>query len=238
MFASAESFPAHSKSLRIRYAAGGLIVGVILIGAGHTGLPMWVDALSFLAMFVAVLPLIRLTRRQEARAAGVAVPLSRRIALRVVFLAIGVIVGGLVSYALVPVDAESSVVRTVAVRLVLLVVSIPLQLRMARRRENRASAASATNISPAKRLVPWRLIVAKIVLLGVGLGLAGLLTRWTSHADILVAVLLVLAGALAGPTVHRYLFIPVTSQDDSFSASAEQSLRTRNAGVLQPADEG
>jgi DMSO reductase anchor subunit len=235
MLASAESFPAHSKSLRIRYAAGGLIVGVILIGAGQTGLPMWVDALSFLAMFVVVLPLIRLTRRQEARAAGVAVPLFRRIALRVVFLAIGVIGGGLVSYALVPVDAEGSVLRTVVARLVLLVVSIPLQLRVARRR---ASAASAANISPAKRLVPWRLIVAKIVLLGVGLGLAGLLTRWTSHADILVAVLLVLAGALAGPTVHRYLFIPVTSQDDSFSASAEQSLRTRNPGVLQPADEG
>jgi hypothetical protein len=70
------------------------------------------------------------------------------------------------------------VLRTVVVRLVLLVVNIPLQFRMARRQAIRASAVSATNISPMKRLVPWRLIVAKIALLG-RTGTGGLLARWT-----------------------------------------------------------
>lgn len=188
-----------AKILRVRYAVLGVVMAFLWIG--HKGEPAWVHAVRLLLVLLTITPLMALTRRYYASRAARKQPhpnaaLYWLVSVRVLTVGVALGVGWLVSHLLVPHHNDS--VRLIAVRVVLLAVTIPVQIRFERRRQ------AAGIVRPLPIRSP-RIIGAKLALVLVAFGAEWLLGKVTPDADLIVAVGVFVVVALLGPKVHYYL---------------------------------
>lgn len=189
---------ARSRALRIRYA----ILGAVLAGlwVGHSGEPAWEHALRTVAVLLTIRPLLWVTLRyrlRQARAgASTSDYLTWLIAMRLAVVAGALGVSWLIGYLLDPAHRHWGV-HTLLLRLLVLALTIPLQVRAQRRYRGGRGG-------PQARLLWGRLITAKIGLILAALGAEVLLQRWLGgSADLLVAAGLFAVVALLGPWAHR-----------------------------------
>lgn len=192
----------HEKVLRVRYAILGAAMAFLWFG--NNGEPAWVRALRLLLVLVTIAPLLTLTQRFYARrTAGKQQPpraaLYWLIGIRVATVTIALGLGWLVGDLFAP--HHNDPVRLIALRFGLLAVTIPVQIRLERRRQAKGIVRPLTIRSP-------RIIAAKFVLVLVALGAEWLIGMWTPDADLIVAAGLFVAVAWFGPKLNRYFFNP------------------------------
>jgi hypothetical protein len=190
------------KVLRVRYAVLGAVMAFLWVG--HEGEPAWVHALRLLLVLATIAPLLTLTRRYYARRAASRQQHPRAalywlIGIRVATVAIALGLGWLVGDLFAPHHNDPA--RLIAVRLGLLAVTIPMQVRLERGRQATGVASPLTVRSP-------RIIAAKFVLVLVALGVEWLIGMWTPNADLIVAAGLFAAVAWSGPKLNRYFVNP------------------------------
>lgn len=185
-------------ALPIRYA----ILGAVLAGlwVGHSGEPAWEHALRTVAVLLTIRPLLWVTLRYRLRqarsGASTSDYLTWLIAMRLAVVAGALGVSWLIGYLLDPAHRHWGV-HTLLLRLLVLALTIPLQVRAARRYRGGRGG-------PQARLLWGRLITAKIGLILAALGAEVLLQRWLGgSADLLVAAGLFAVVALLGPWAHR-----------------------------------
>jgi hypothetical protein len=187
-----------ARRMRVRY----LIVGAVLalLWVGHGGEPAWAHALRVGLVLVTVRPLVMLSRRYYARhwssQAGQTRAIAILIAVRLLGVAAALIAGTLIEQLA---TGHSYELRwMIVLRFMLLLVTIPLQVRFLRSRTGAAALGR----------VRWNwLIPAKAALvlaaLGAQIGLGEVLGN---RADLVVAVGLLVTVALLGPVLHSRLF--------------------------------
>lgn len=190
------------KALRARYAILGAVMAFLWIG--NNSEPAWVHALRLLLVLATIAPLLTLTRRYYARRAASKQQRPRAalywlIGIRVATVTIALGLGWLVGDLFAPHHSDPA--RLIALRLGLLAVTIPMQIRLERRRQAVGVARPLTVRSP-------RIIAAKFVLVLVALGAEWLIGMWTPNADLIVAAALFGTVAWLGPKLNRYFFNP------------------------------
>jgi hypothetical protein len=195
------------KVLRARYAILGAVMALLWIG--HEGEPAWVHALRLLLVLATIAPLLTLTRRYHARRAASKQQHPRAalywlIGIRAATVTIALGLGWLVGDLFAPHHNDPA--RLIALRLGLLAVTIPMQIRLERRRQAMGIVRPLTVRSP-------RIITAKFVLVLVALGAEWLIGMWTPDADLIVAAGLFGTVAWFGPKLNRSFFNPATPYD-------------------------
>ena len=199
--AVSDAIARREKVLRVRYAVLGAVMAFLWIG--NKGEPAWVHALRLLLVLATIAPLLTLTRRYYARrAASKQQPraaLNWLIGIRVATVMIALGLGWLVGDLFAPHHNDPA--RLIALRLGLLAVTIPMQIRLERRRQAMGIVRPPTVRSP-------RIIAAKFVLVLVALGAEWLIGMWTPNADLIVAAGLFGTVAWSGPKLNRYFFNP------------------------------
>jgi hypothetical protein len=187
-----------ARRLSVRYFIAGAVVAVLWIGHGNE--PAWAHAMRVGLVLVTVRPLVMLTRRYYARHWSSQTSQTRAIvtviAIRVLALAAALAAGTFIERLVAHHSYE--IHWLTALRFVLLLATIPLQVRFLR------SRAGAAGLGRAR----WNwLIAAKAALvlaaLGVQIALDGVLGK---HAELVVAAGLLVTVTLLGPPLHRRLF--------------------------------
>jgi hypothetical protein len=197
-----------SRALRIRYAGLGLVMAVLWVG--HAGEPAWLHAVRLLLVLLTIAPLLALTRRYRERHVQASAQrhpdasLYWLIGTRIAAVGIALGVGWLLSHLLVPHHSDTP--KLIILRIGLLAISVPVQLKFERERQ-------AAGHPPRVAVKSPRLIAAKLLLVVLALGAQWLLGIWTPDAELIVAPLLFGTVALAGPKVHRYLVSPSRAAD-------------------------
>ncbi len=187
-----------ARRQRMRY----FIVGAAfaLLWVGHASEPAWAHALRLGLVLVTVRPLVMLTRRYYARhwssEASQARAIAIVVAVRVLALAAALEAGTLIERAVA--HHSYSVGWLTGQRFVLLLATIPVQLRFMR------SRAGAAGLGRAR----WNwLLAAKaglvLAALGVQVALDGVIGK---RADFVVAAGLLVTVTFLGPRLHRHLF--------------------------------
>ena len=188
------------RNLRIRYLIAGAVLAVLWVG--HAGEPAWAHALRLGLVLVTVRPLMLMTRRFYMRHWDSEASQTRAIVvlivIRLLALAGALVVGTLIEQWVT--HRSDSVHLLTVLRFLLLVATIPIQLRLMRRRGPAAAAALGR--------VRWNwLLLVKAGLVAVALGAQVLLEMWLGRpADYIVAVGLLVAVAVLGLRLHRRLF--------------------------------
>jgi hypothetical protein len=205
-----------ARALRIRYAVLGLVLAGLWVG--HSGEPAWEHALRTVLVLLTIRPLLRMTVRYRLRQARSPASTSRYVAWLIAFrlAVVGAALGAswLIGYVLDPAHHHGSM-RALVVRLLVLALTIPLQLRLVRDyRGGGLGGGAGFSLS-------WgRFVSAKVALVLVALGVEVLLQRWLGgSADLVVAAGLLVTVAGLGPWAHRRYFVRASPPRD-------QSLRS------------
>lgn len=191
-----------AQQLRVRYLMAGAVLAALWIG--HANEPAWAHALRIGLILVTVRPLVILSRRYYARRWGSQASQRRAIVVligtRLLALAGALVLGTLVE-RLITHQPDSLKLLTL-LRVGLLLATIPLQLRFMR---NRAASRQAAAMLKSAR---WNwLLVAKAALVAAALGLQVALDAVLGNrADLIVAVLMLVAVATLGPRLHARIF--------------------------------
>ena len=191
-----------AQQLRVRYLMAGAVLAALWIG--HANEPAWAHALRIGLILVTVRPLVILSRRYYARRWGSQASQRRAIVVligtRLLALAGALVLGTLVE-RLITHQPDSLRLLTL-LRVGLLLATIPLQLRFMR---NRAASRQAAAMLKSAR---WNwLLVAKAALVAAALGLQVALDAVLGNrADLIVAVLMLVAVATLGPRLHARIF--------------------------------
>ncbi|MEU5537538.1 hypothetical protein [Streptomyces sp. NPDC020362] len=200
-----------SGKLRMRYAAIGIFMAFTWIGEGKE--PAWEHALRALVILLILPPLLlwthhRLTHKlyETDRPAQV---VAQLITARTVIITADFGTGILLGHLLDPHSGRSMVLP--AIGLLLLVLSIPAQIRRARR-----TRAGTSHPSTRPALSAPRLMAAKLILLSGALLAQLLLSACLDDATFVVAAAIVVTAAALGPAVHRRLLVtgPATADEE------------------------
>jgi hypothetical protein len=212
-----------AQQLRVRYLMAGAVLAALWVG--HANEPAWAHALRIGLILVTVRPLVILSRRYYARRWGSQASQRRAIVVligtRLLALAGALVLGTLVERLIT--HQPDSLKLLTFLRVGLLLATIPLQLKFLR---NRAASRQAAAMLKSAR---WNwLLVAKAALVAAALGLQVALDAVLGNrADLIVAVLMLVAVAVLGPRLHARIFatsgaVPVPPSP-SESLSAEPS---------------
>ena len=189
------------RRLRIRYAIVGLVFALLWIG--HQGEPAWVHAVRVILVLVTVPPLLAMTQRYRMRQVQKASEKHQNASLywlvgtRVVVISIALALGWLVSHLVAP--HQNDAVRQLVVRIGVLALTLPFQIRFERQRQ-------ARGLPPRVQVRSPLLLVAKFGLVLAALGAEWLIGKWTAEADVYVAVGMFVVVVIFGPKLNRYLF--------------------------------
>ena len=209
-----------AQQLRVRYLMAGAVLAALWVG--HANEPAWAHALRIGLILVTIRPLVILSRRYYARRWGSQASQTRAIVVligtRLLALAGALVLGTLVERLIT--HQPDSLKWLTLLRVGLLFATIPLQLRFIR---NRAASHQAAAMLRGAR---WNwLLVAKAALVAAALGLqVALDAALGNRADLIVAVLMLVAVATLGPRLHARIFgtggaVPVRpSPSESLSA--------------------
>jgi hypothetical protein len=194
-----------SRALRIRYAILGVVLAALWVG--RSGEPAWEHALRTVLVLLTIRPLLRVTLRYRLRELRSQASASRQvmwlIAIRLAMVGAALGASWLIGYLIDP-SHRHATVRALALRLLLLALTIPLQLYFERRFGDRARGLGRDRVS----LVWGRFVTAKIGLVLAALGAEVLLQDWLGgSADLVVAAGLFVTVTLLGPGAHRRYLI-------------------------------
>ncbi|MGC0318542.1 hypothetical protein [Kitasatospora acidiphila] len=194
--------PGAARTLRIRYTVVGIILAVTWMGESNE--PVWEHALRCVVILLIVPPLLLLSERRLTRAVYESEQprwaIARLITVRIAIISASLCGAYLLGCLLDP-HAGGSLVF-LGVRLLLVLLSIPLQARAAHR-----TRASGVHPSTGPVVSPPRLIAAKLILIVAALLAQTLLDHYTHDATVVVAAALVIAVAVMGPKIHPRLLI-------------------------------
>ncbi|MFF2809620.1 hypothetical protein ACFVT2_21075 [Streptomyces sp. NPDC058000] len=196
--------PGEARKLRIRYAVAGVVMALTWMGEG--GEPAWAHALRTAVILLILPPLLlrshrRLTR-QVYEATDPRWAIARLITVRTAIVAGALAAAYSLGCLLDPHGAQPA--AALGVRLLVVLLTIPLQIRLAHR-----TRASEAHPSTGPVLSAPRLIAAKLTLIVVALLAQVLLDGVTHHADAIVAVAIAVAAAGLGPRIHARLLVPL-----------------------------
>jgi hypothetical protein len=219
-----------AKALRIRYAVLGVVLAALWVG--HAGEPAWEHALRTVLVLLTIRPLLRMTVKSRLRRARSQASTSRYVAWLIAFrlAVVGAALGAswLIGDLLDPAHRHGGV-HALVVRLLVLALTIPLQLRFERRYRGRGLGGEA------EFSLSWgRFVSAKVALVLVALGVEVLLQRWLgAGADPVVAAGLLVAVAGIGPWAHRRYLVRASPRDQGARSPGPR------AGAASPdAEEG
>ncbi|WP_433857770.1 hypothetical protein [Streptomyces kronopolitis] len=187
-----------ARKLRLRYAAIGLWMAFTWCGEGNA--PAWEHALRTLVILLILPPLLLRANRhlthklyESARPGRV---IAQLITARIAAVTVAFGAGFLLGHLLDPQAGRSPVLP--ALGFLLLLASIPAQIRHAHR-----TRTGTTHPATQPALSAPRLIAAKLTLITAALVAQLLLTPYLPNATYAVAAALFLATAAMGPRVHR-----------------------------------
>ncbi len=189
---------AAGRVLRARYAAVGVLMAASWISA--RGEPLWGHALRTLLVVLTIPALVALDKRRGRRARPAASAPQNLVAVigeRCALIAAALGLSWLIGYLIDPSHASW---LSPVVLFALLVATIPLQVRAARR-----IRAAMPGADIELQLSMPRLFAAKVVLLAAALALDWALSRSFAQADLVIGVALFMAVAWFGPRVHHLL---------------------------------
>ncbi|MEU9121111.1 hypothetical protein AB0C96_14870 [Streptomyces sp. NPDC048506] len=193
---------APARSIRRAYVVAGAVMALMWVGEGNE--PAWAHALRATFVLLVLPPLLLRTDRHLTTAfhtsARPGPALTRLIGARVLIVSASLVGSALVGHLLDPHIAFDA--RALGIRLSLVLLTVPLQIRAARR-------ARAGGVHPATRptLSAPRLICAKLGLIAAALLAQTLLNPYVANAQLLVAAGIVLTVAALGPTIHPRLLV-------------------------------
>ncbi|MEU1626733.1 hypothetical protein ABZ746_15690 [Streptomyces sp. NPDC020096] len=208
--------PGAARALRIRYAVVGVVLALTWMGEGNE--PAWEHALRAVLILLIVPPLLLLSDRPLTRAVYESAhprwAIAQQITVRTVILSAAFGAAYLLGCLIDPHAARSVVF--LGVRLLLVLLSIPLQIRAAHRMR-----ASEVHPSTEPVLSAPRLIGAKLTLIAAALLAQMLLGHHTHNASAMVAAAIAVAAAIIGPRIHVWLLItPATTRNAPSRAAA------------------
>lgn len=190
------------RSIRMRYAAMGLFMGFTWMGGSDE--PPWAHALRAAVMLLIVPPLLLPTNRRlthklyEAEHPAWAV--GKLISARILILSAGFGISMLFGVLLDP-HADRSL-TSLGVRVLLLLLTVPFQIRQAHR-----TRAHTVHPSTRPTLSAPRLMAAKLTLITTALLAELLLMPYLSNASVVVAVGIFVTTLTLGPKVHHQLMV-------------------------------
>ncbi|MCP9206761.1 hypothetical protein [Streptomyces cucumeris] len=195
-----------ARRLRVRYAGIGIFMAFTWVGEGNA--PAWEHALRTLAILLILPPVFlradrHLTHKlyEATRPAPV---IAQLITARVVIITAAFGASNLLGHLLDPDTSRSPVMP--AAGLLLLLLSIPAQIRRAHRTRARAVHPSARPALSAPRLM-----LAKLTLVIGALLVQLLLGASMDNATYVAAAAIAVTTALLGPVVHRRLMVARTT---------------------------
>ncbi|MFE0187867.1 hypothetical protein [Streptomyces sp. NPDC058989] len=192
-----------ARNIRRAYVVAGLVLALMWIGEGDE--PAWAHAVRAIFLLLLLPPLLLRTNRRLSAAfhesARPGPALARLITARVLIVDAALVAGALFGHLLdphTPVDT-----RALAIRLLLVLLTVPLQIRAAGR-------ARAAGIDPSTRptLSAPRLICAKLGLIAAALLMEMLLDPYVADAQLLIAAAMAVGVAALGPKIHPRLLVP------------------------------
>jgi hypothetical protein len=191
-----------SRGLRRGYALAGVVLGIVWTGESDE--PAWAHGLRT-AFLLLILPpvLLPANRRLTAAFHTSARPgraLARLITVRVLLVWAAFVAGFLFARVLDP--RASHDVRALLARLLLVLLTVPPQIRF----ERRARARGVTSARLA--LSAPRLICAKLVLIAAALLAETALDPYVPYAQLLIAAAIVVTVTVLGPRIHPRLLLP------------------------------
>ncbi|GAA1906649.1 hypothetical protein [Streptantibioticus ferralitis] len=207
--------PGAARILRIRYAAVGVVLALTWMGEGNE--PAWGHALRAVLILLIVPPALLLSDRRLTRAVYESAhprwPIARLITVRTAIISAAFGAAYLLGCLVDPHAAHSVVF--LGVRLLLVLLTIPLQIRAAHRMR-----ASEVHPSTDPVVSAPRLIGAKLALIAAALLAQTLLGHYTPNASAMVAAAIALTAAIVGPRIHDWLLITPTTPKNAPSRAA------------------
>ncbi|MFF3765338.1 hypothetical protein ACFYYR_14795 [Streptomyces sp. NPDC001922] len=188
--------------LRLSYAGIGIFMAFTWIGEGDA--PAWDHALRTLAILLLLPPVLLRTNRRLLHnlyeAARPAPVIAQLITARLVIITAAFGASNLLGHLLDPHAARSPVMP--AVGLLILLLSIPVQIR-------RAHRLRARDIHPSARpdLSAPRVMLAKLALVAAALLTQLLLGAYVDGATFVAAAAIAITTAALGPRVHHRLLV-------------------------------
>ncbi|MER5972945.1 hypothetical protein ABT112_24970 [Streptomyces sp. NPDC002055] len=193
---------AGALKLRVAYAGIGTFMAFTWIGEGDA--PAWERAVRTLAILLILPPVLLRTNRRllhklyEAARPGPVI--AQLITARLVIITVAFGASNLLGHLLDPHAARSPVMP--AVGLLILLLSIPVQIRRAHRLRARAVHPSARPDLSAPRLM-----LAKLALVAAALLTQLLVGAYLDGATFVAAAAIVITTAALGPRVHHRLLV-------------------------------
>ncbi|MFG3115544.1 hypothetical protein ACGF4C_14170 [Streptomyces sp. NPDC048197] len=191
------------RSIRMRYAAMGLFMAFTWMGGSDE--PPWAHALRAAVMLLIVPPLLVPTNRRLTHklyeAEHPAWALGQLIGARILILSAGFGISLLIGALLDP-HADHSL-TSLGVRVLLLLLTVPVQIRLAHR-----TRAHTVHPSARPTLSAPRLMAAKLTVILAALLAELLLIPHLSNAGVVVAVGIFVAALTLGPKIHHQLMVP------------------------------
>lgn len=205
-----------ARKLRLRYVGIGLWMAFTWCGEGNA--PAWEHALRTLVILLILPPLLlRANRHLTHKLYESAHPgrvIAQLITARIAAVTVAFGAGFLLGHLLDPQPARSPVLP--ALGFLLLLASIPVQIRHAHR-----TRTATTHPATQRALSAPRLIATKLTLITTALLAQLLLTSYLTDATFAVAAALFLTTATLGPKAHsRFLLTdPTTTNEQAAHAS-------------------
>ncbi|WP_157879976.1 hypothetical protein [Streptomyces natalensis] len=194
----------HTPAGGIRRVYAGVGVVLAFMWVGEAAEPAWAHGLRTVVLLLILPPLLLPANRRLTAAFHTAArpgrALARLIAVRVLIVTAALAANALLGHLLDPHSGHA--LRALAFRVLLVLLTIPLQIRAARR-----SRARGVHPSARPTLSAPRVIGAKLALITAALLAQLLLNPYMANAQLVIAAALAVTVTALGPGVHTRLLI-------------------------------
>lgn len=198
------------------------LVGIVLafMWVGETTEPAWAHGLRTVVLLLILPPLLLPANRRLTAAfhtsARPGPALARLIAVRVLIVTAALAANALLGHLLDPHSGHA--LRALAVRVLFVLLTIPLQIRAAHR-----SRARGVHPSARPSLSAPCVIGAKLTLVTAALLAQLLLNPYMANAQLVIAAILAVTVTALGPAIHARLLITPGTSPVPGPAAQEQS---------------
>ncbi|WP_369360647.1 hypothetical protein [Streptomyces sp. cg2] len=198
-------------NIRTIYAVSGTVLALMWLG--ETDEPAWAHGLRTVVLLLILPPLLLPTNRRLTAAfhsaRHPARALARLIAARILIVTAALTVNTFLGHLLDPHPDHHF--RALAVRVLFVLLTVPLQVRVAHRARDRGTPPSARPTLSAPRLM-----CAKLALVGTALLAQLLLEPYVANTQLVIAAALAVTVTAWGPKIHtRLLTTPNTPETPS-----------------------
>ncbi|MFB6438347.1 hypothetical protein ACFCVY_16445 [Streptomyces sp. NPDC056411] len=197
-----------ARTVRRVYAVAGLVLAFMWLGEANE--PAWVHGVRTVVLLMILPPLLLPANRRLAAAYHASArpgwALARLVTARTLIVTAALAVNSLLGHLLDP--PSDHALRALAIRVLFVLLTVPLQIRAARRARARGAHPSARPTLSAPRV-----IVAKLALVAAALLAQLLLNPYVANAQVLIAAALAGTVTALGPRLHAKLLIAPATPD-------------------------